>query len=80
MPLKELYIGRTLADLNDKVDIKSNQFPLDRMKTSMGRLMMEAQKSEKEGDQERAYVLYMKYQEVKTVTVTEIVIHIQILN
>ncbi|XP_014680667.1 PREDICTED: ubiquitin carboxyl-terminal hydrolase 8-like [Priapulus caudatus] len=66
--LKTLYLGVTLDDLNKKVeDVKALGLTTKNVRqccTSAGKLYGAAGKAELDGDEERAYVLLMKFVEV----------------
>ncbi|CAD5117909.1 DgyrCDS6654 [Dimorphilus gyrociliatus] len=57
--LKDLYIGTCLGDLKVKAEINDKHTP-NLLAKSVKKLCEEANKAEKDGDQERAYVLYMR--------------------
>ncbi|XP_071489174.1 ubiquitin carboxyl-terminal hydrolase 8-like [Diadema antillarum] len=59
---KPLYIGSSMEDLNKKVDHNLTKGQTSRVYAkSAGKVLGEAEKAYREKDEERAYVLFMKY-------------------
>ncbi|XP_057703169.1 ubiquitin carboxyl-terminal hydrolase 8-like [Corythoichthys intestinalis] len=58
---KDLYVSTSLGDLNKKAEIKSDKISTRNYVQSACKLFKAAEQSRLDRDEERAYVLYMKY-------------------
>ncbi|XP_035252166.1 ubiquitin carboxyl-terminal hydrolase 8-like isoform X1 [Anguilla anguilla] len=59
--LKELYLSTSLGDLNKKAEIKPDKINTRSYVQSACKILKAAEESRLDGDEEKAYVLYMKY-------------------
>ncbi|XP_055867216.1 ubiquitin carboxyl-terminal hydrolase 8-like isoform X1 [Biomphalaria glabrata] len=58
---KDLYLGKCLGDLSKLSEVKINTENVTILIKSLNRLFDDAARNEQEGDDEKAYVLYLKY-------------------
>ncbi|KAJ8393098.1 hypothetical protein AAFF_G00067810 [Aldrovandia affinis] len=59
--LKELYLSTSLGELNKKAEIKADKIGTRSYVQSACKILKAAEESRLDGDEEKAYVLYMKY-------------------
>ncbi|KAJ8249375.1 hypothetical protein GJAV_G00234100 [Gymnothorax javanicus] len=59
--LKELYLSTSLGDLNKKAEIKPEKVNTRSYVQSACKIFKAAEESRLDGDEEKAYILYMKY-------------------
>ncbi|KAG9352241.1 hypothetical protein JZ751_020654 [Albula glossodonta] len=59
--VKELYLSKSLGDLNKKAEIKPDKINTRSYVQSACKIFKAAEESRLDGDEEKAYVLYMKY-------------------
>ncbi|XP_061077155.1 ubiquitin carboxyl-terminal hydrolase 8-like isoform X1 [Conger conger] len=59
--VKELYLSTSLGDLNKKAEIKPDKINTRSYVQSACKILKAAEESRLDGDEEKAYVLYMKY-------------------
>ena len=59
-PLKEIYLAKSVKDLRDMANIPPNSEP-NQLAKSAPDIYINAWKEQKNGDEEKAYVLYTKY-------------------
>uniref|UniRef100_A0A8C5MMX4 Ubiquitin carboxyl-terminal hydrolase n=1 Tax=Leptobrachium leishanense TaxID=445787 RepID=A0A8C5MMX4_9ANUR len=58
---KELYLSTSLSDLKKKAEVKPEKTSTKNYVTSATKIFQKAEESRLDGDEEKAYVLYMKY-------------------
>lgn len=58
---KNIYIGKSLSDLNKLVDNSENKAKPRVIANSATKIILEADKAYRVQDEERAYILYMRY-------------------
>ena len=63
--LKEIYLAKSVKDLQDMANIPSNTEPNQLVKSAQA-TYINAWKEQKNGDEEKAYVLYTKYFKIVT--------------
>ncbi|XP_067105290.1 ubiquitin carboxyl-terminal hydrolase 8 [Osmerus mordax] len=59
--VKELYLSTSLGELNKKAQLKPDKFSTRSYVQSAGKIYQTAEECRLDGDEEKAYVLYMKY-------------------
>ncbi|KAG9341355.1 hypothetical protein JZ751_019461 [Albula glossodonta] len=59
--VKDLYLSTSLGDLNKKAEIKPDKISTRSYVQSACKILKAAEESRLDGDEEKAYVLYMKY-------------------